>query len=410
MIDLAELRKNPEQFKQQILKKDPSYDIAALIKLDEEYRHLTLEIEALRKEKNDISKSFSGAITPELRQCSTHVGKQLKEKEQTLEVLEKQFNDFYLSCPNPMHASVPAGNKPENKEVRAFGKKATFDFVPKDHVTLGNDLGWFDFASAAKIAGSNFALYKGEAVRMMYALTRMMIQTNIKHGFDVMLPPYLANTKSLEASGQLPKFADGVYKIEDQDLYLIPTSEVSLLNYYRDMILPADQLPKRLTSWTSCFRREAGTYGAAERGLIRIHQFEKVELVSFTKPQDSYDELERMVACGEEILQKLGLHYRVMLLAAQDASFQSAKTYDLEVWMPGQGSYYEVSSASNCTAFQARRAKIRYREHTGEKTEYLHTLNASSLALPRLMVALMETYQKADGSIQLPKCLLDQGW
>ncbi len=410
MIDLTELRKNPEKFKQQILKKDPSYNIHQLIKLDIDYRQLSLQVEALRKEKNEISKSTSGPITVELRERSINLGKELKEKEQALEILKKEFDFLYASCPNPMHEDVPAGNKPENKEVRVFGSKPVFNFTPKDHVTLGNQLGWFDFPAATKIAGSNFALYKGEAVRIMYALTRMMIQTNIKHGFEVMLPPYLANSASLQASGQLPKFADGVYKIDNEDLYLIPTSEVSLLNYFRDTILEADQLPKRLTSWTSCFRREAGTYGSAERGLIRIHQFEKVELVSFTKPEDSYDELERMVACGEEILKNLGLHYRTMLLAAQDASFQSAKTYDIEVWMPGQNSYYEVSSASNCTDFQSRRAKIRYRQNAADKTEYVHTLNASSLALPRLMVALMETYQRDDGSIELPKCLLEQGW
>lgn len=410
MIDLTELRKNPEQFKQQIIKKDPSYDIASLIQIDAQHRQLLLEVEALRKEKNEISKSFSAPVSEQIRQRSIEIGKKLKEQEGELEVLEKKFTELYLSCPNPMFDDVPTGGKPENKEVRTFGEKPVFNFTPQDHVTLGNNLGWFDFQTAAKIAGSNFALYKGDAVRMMYALTRLMIKNNIKHGYQPMLPPYLANTKSLEASGQLPKFADGVYKIEGEDLYLIPTSEVSLLNFYRDSILEADQLPQRLTSWTSCFRKEAGTYGSAERGLIRIHQFEKVELVSFTKPQDSCDELERMVACGEDILKQLGLHYRIMLLAAQDASFQSAKTYDIEVWMPGQGSYYEVSSASNCTDFQARRAKIRYRQHAGGKTEYLHTLNASSLALPRLMVALMETYQKADGSIDLPECLLEQGW
>jgi len=278
----------------------------------------------------------------------------------------------------------------------------------KNHLALGNALGWFDFPTASKITGSNFALYKGKAVELMYALTRLMIRNNVKHGFEPMLPPYMVNTKSLEGSGQLPKFADGVYKIQDEDLYMIPTSEVSLLNYYRDTIFNQTELPRRLTSWTSCFRREAGTYGSAEKGLIRIHQFEKVELVSFTKPEESYQELERMLACAEDILQQLGLHYRVMLLAAQDSSFQSAKTYDLEVWMPGQKSYYEVSSLSNCTDFQSRRAKIRYRQAEG-KNEYVHTLNASSLALPRLMVALMETYQQPDGTITLPECI-NQGW
>ncbi|HSW75771.1 MAG TPA: serine--tRNA ligase [Candidatus Saccharimonadales bacterium] len=410
MIDLAELRKNPEQFKKEVLKKDPSYNISALISLDIQFRQLSLEVEALRKEKNDLAKNVHGAITPELREKSIEIGKQLKEKEQLLTQVEKDFSAAYISCPNIMHERVPVGGKLENKEVRAIGSKPTFNFTPKDHVTLGNDLGWFDFAAAAKIAGSNFALYKGDAVKLMYALTHLMLKNNVKHGFEPILPPYMANTKSLEANGQLPKFAEGVYKIEHEDLYLIPTSEVSLLNYYRDTIFEPDDLPKRLTSWTSCFRREAGGYGSAERGLIRIHQFEKVELVSFTKPENSYDELERMVACGEDILKQLGLHYRVMLLAAQDCSFQASMTYDLEVWMPGQGSYYEVSSASNCTDFQSRRAKIRYRDHAGGKTEYAHTLNASSLALPRLMVALMETYQQEDGSIKLPECLLQYGW
>lgn len=409
MIDLTALRKNPEQFKQDIAKKDPSYNISLLIDLDIEFRKLSVEVEQLRKEKNDLAKSVQGPISQDVRNRSIEIGKSLKEKEVLLVELEKKFTLHYLSCPNVMYNEVPHGNKPENKEVRNFGKKPTFDFEIKDHVTLGNALGWFDFPAATKIAGSNFALYKGDAVRLMYGLTHLMIKTNVKHGFELILPPYMANTKSLEGSGQLPKFADGVYKIEGEDLYMIPTAEVPLLNYYRDTIFESHDLPKRLTSWTGCFRREAGTYGSAERGLIRIHQFEKVELVSFTKPQDSQDELERMVACGEEILKALGLHYRIMLLAAQDSGIASAKTYDLEVWMPGQNSYYEVSSASNCTDYQARRAKVRYRADDG-KNEYLHTLNASSLALPRLMVALMETYQQKDGSIKLPDILMQQGW
>lgn len=409
MIDLAEMRKNPEQFKKEILKKDPSYDVDNLISLDAKFRQMSVEVEQLRKEKNELAKSFKGEITQETRNKSIAIGASLKEKETLLIDLEKHFLHHYLSCPNVMLPEVPEGNKPENKEVRTFGAKPHFTFAVKDHVTLGNDLGWFDFPTATKIAGSNFALYKGDAVRLMYALTNLMLKVNVKHGFEPVLPPYMANTKSLEGSGQLPKFADGVYKIENEDLYMIPTSEVSLLNYYRDHIFESGDLPKRLTSWTSCFRREAGTYGSAERGLIRIHQFEKVELVSFTKPDESSSELERMVACGEEILQTLGLHYRVMLLAAQDSGIASAKTYDLEVWMPGQNSYYEVSSASNCTQYQARRAQVRYKKADG-KNEYVHTLNASSLALPRLMVALMETYQQADGSIVLPKILMDQGW
>lgn len=410
MLDLTELRKDPERIKLEILKKEPSFDVNSLIRLDKQFRELSLQIESLRKEKNDLASQAKGGITPEIREKSIEVGKTLKQQENHVQEVEQEFTTLLLSCPNIVHEEVPNGGKENNTEVKAFGKKPSFDFEVKDHLQLGTDLGWFDFAGASKMTAGNFALYKGDGVRLLYSLTQLMIKNNVKHGFDPILPPYLVNTASLTASGQLPKFADGVYKLENEDLYLIPTSEVSLLNYYRDTIFNADELPKRLTSWTSCFRREAGNYGHAERGLIRIHQFEKVELVSVTKPENSADELDRMIACAEDILQQLGLHYRVMLLAAGDTSFQSYKTYDIEVWMPGQKSYYEVSSASNCVDFQSRRAKIRYRESEGAKTAYAHTLNASSLALPRLMVAILETYQQKDGSVVIPDCLKDQGW
>jgi len=410
MLDLTEFRKNPELLKAEILKKEPSFDVDALLSLDEQFRNIMIEVEALRKEKNDFAKQAKGGITTDIREKSVAIGKALKEKELVLQQVEADYNVMLLSCPNIVDAIVPKGNKESNQQVKIFGKKKEFSFEPKDHLQLATNLGWLDFAGATKMTGSNFALYKGDGVKVLYSLTQMMLKNNMAHGFEMMMPPYLVNTASMTASGNLPKFADGAYKIQDEDLYLIPTSEVCLLNYYRDSILNASELPKRLTSWTSCFRKEAGTYGNAERGLIRIHQFEKVELVSVTKPENSMDELERMLACAEKILQQLGLHYRVMLLAAQDTSFQSAKTYDLEVWMPGQKSYYEVSSLSNCADFQARRGKIRYREHDGAKTSYVHTLNASSLALPRLMVALLETYQQADGSVVLPDCLKEQGW
>lgn len=410
MLDLTEFRKNPTLLKAEILKKEPSFDVDALLFLDEQFRNLMLEVEALRKEKNDFAKQAKGGVTADIREQSIAIGKSLKEKEQRLQEVECDYNVLLLSCPNIVAATVPTGNKESNQQVKIVGKKKDFSFQVKDHVQLATDLGWVDFAGATKMTGSNFALYKGDGVKVLYSLTRMMLKNNMAHGFDIMMPPYLVNTQSMVTSGNLPKFAEGAYKVADEDLYLIPTSEVCLLNYYRDTIFNAAELPKRLTSWTSCFRREAGTYGHAERGLIRIHQFEKVELVSITKPEDSDEELERMLACAEAILQQLGLHYRVMLLAAQDTSFQSNKTYDLEVWMPGQKSYYEVSSLSNCTDFQARRGKIRYREHDGGKTSYVHTLNASSLALPRLMVALLETYQQEDGTVVLPDCLKEQGW
>lgn len=409
MIDLAALRHNEDDVIARILKKDPNFDIQALLSADKNFRAISLEIDSLREAKNKLADQAKTGFTDVIREQSVEIGKLLKNKEQEFKAAEATFKKLYESCPNPVQSDVPAGNKEANSVVREIGKKPVFDFEPQSHVELGNALGWFDFEAAARMTGSNFALYKGDAVKLLYSLTHLMLKNNIRYGFNPILPPYLVNTRSLEVAGQLPKFADGVYKVENEDLYLSPTSEVNLTNIYRDMILDRGQLPVRMTSWTSCFRREAGGYGSAERGLIRIHEFEKLELYSIVTPEESSDELDTMVAAAENILQMLGLHYRVSLLAAQDTSFQSVKTFDIEVWMPGQNAYYEVSSASNCHAFQARRGGIRYREHKGGKTVYAHTLNASSLALPRLMVALMETYQQADGSIELPDIIKKQG-
>ena len=409
MIDLSLLRKSPNEITEALKKKDPAFNVQKLKELDELFRKQSLEVESLRKQKNDLAVQAKSGITDEIRTQSIEVGKQLKALEEQLSDTEAQFKESYISCPNMMHEDVPAGNKESNKVVREIGSKPTFSFDVKNHVELGTRLGWLDFEGAVRMTGSNFALYRADAVKLLYSLTMLMMKNNIKHGFDPILPPYLVNQKSLEVVGQLPKFRDGVYKVENEDLYLTPTAEVNLTNLYRDHIFQEHEMPKRLTAWTSCFRREAGGYGNQERGLIRIHEFEKIELFSIVRPEESYDELERMIACGEDILKQLGLHYRVSLLAAQDSSFQSAKTYDIEVWMPGQKAYYEVSSASNCTDFQSRRGQIRYRNAAG-KTEFAHTLNASSLALPRLMVALMETYQQADGSIKLPEVITNLGW
>lgn len=409
MIDLALLRKDTQKVLQALYKKDPKFDGQQLVDLDIEFRKISLEVEDLRQQKNQIAEQAKSSFTEELREKSKIIGATLKEKEEILGRIEVEFKALHLACPNIMFDDVPAGGKEANTVVTMIGQQPKFSFEPKNHLDLGNALGWFDFAGAARMTGSNFALYKGDGVKLLYSLTMLMLKNNIRHGFTPILPPYLVNTKSMQVAGQLPKFADGVYKVMDEDLYLTPTSEVNLTNLYRDMILERSELPVRMTSWTSCFRREAGNYGNAERGLIRIHEFEKLELYSIVTPEESCDELDRMIACAEDILKQLGLHYRVSLLAAQDSSFQSAKTYDIEVWMPGQKAYYEVSSASNCTDFQARRGGIRYKEFTGGKTAYAHTLNASSLALPRLMVAIMETYQQADGSIALPQVILDQG-
>ncbi len=408
MIDLELLRRHPEETVALLKAKEPAYDGLLLLDLDSQVRALRTEVELLRCTKNELVDQAKGGITSEIREQSIAVGKDLKIKEQMLQEIEQKFRVLYLSCPNIPQPDLPLGGKEANKVVKQVGTKPTFNFPIKHHLELGNALGWFDFERAAVMTGSNFALYKGEVVKIIYALMMLMFKNNIKHGYQPVLPPYLVNETSLEVASNFPKFKDQVYAVPEDKLYLSPTSEVNLTNLYRQQILSPEQLPIRMTSWTSCFRREAGNYGSHERGLIRIHQFEKFELYTLCEPEDSSKELDRMVACAEEILKALGLHYRISLLAMQDCSFPSSKTYDIEVWLPGQNSYYEVSSCSNCTDFQARRGLMRYKKPGETKTELVHTLNASSLALPRLLAALMETYQQPDGTIELPAVLKEQ--
>jgi len=403
MIDLVLLRDHPEITVASLKRKDPSFDTDRLLSLDSQVRALRLDVENLRREKNELAGQGQSGVTPELRERSKKVGADIKEKTKKLQELEKDFKDLYLRCPNIINDEVPDGDKDSNVVAKEVGEKPSFSFSVKNHLELGERLGWLDFEAAALSTGTGFAMYRGDAVRLIYSLTMLMLKNNVEHGFEPVLPPYLVNEKSLEVASNFPKFKDQVYEVPEDNLFLTPTAEVNLSNVYRNRILLADQLPIRMTAWTSCFRREAGVYGAHERGLIRIHQFEKVELYTLCEPQYSYDELDRMIACAESILQKLGLHYRVSLLAAQDCSFPSAKTYDIEVWMPGQKAYYEVSSCSNCTDFQARRGSIRYKQRPEDKAKLVHTLNGSSLALPRLIVALMETYQQEDGSIAFPE-------
>ena len=405
MINLEQLREQPKKVLALLYEKDPAFDGQRLIELDQQLRSLRLEVEKLRSQKNELAMTARSGITDKIREQSKQIGSQLKEHEKNLETVELQFKELYLACPNLPLEGVPVGGKEKNEVIKVVGEKPTFDFPVQHHLDLLEKLGWIDFKTASKLAGSNFALYKKEAVSLLYALTQFILKHNRSHGFEAVLPPALINAQSLEVSGNFPKFKDQVYSIPEDQLYLSPTAEVALVNMYRDEILSQDELPIRMTAWTSCFRREAGTYGAHERGLIRLHQFEKVELLTLCAPTESEDELDRMIACAESILQKLDLHYRISLLATGDMSFQAAKTYDIEVWLPGQKAYYEVSSASNCTDFQARRGLIRYRKPNDKKTHLVYTLNASSLALPRLMVALFETYQQADGSFIVPDVL-----
>ncbi len=409
MIDRNQLRDDPERITERIRRKEPDFDVATLIELDKAMRKLQAEVEQLRQQKNELAKRGRGGVTPELREQSVAIGKQLKTKETEFDRVSLQFEQLYLACPNIPEDDVPVGGKEANQVIREHGKQPTFAFELRNHLELATAAGWLDFDAASKIAGSMFPLYKDDGVRLVYALTMFMLKHNIKHGFQPILPPFLANERSLTTAGNFPKFRDQQYEIPGDDLFLIPTAEVALANMYRENIFSVEQLPVRMTAWTSCFRREAGGYGASERGLIRMHQFEKVELFSICEPEHSAQELERMLACAEDILKQLGLHYRVSLLAAQDCSFQAAKTYDIEVWFPGQQEYSEVSSVSSCTDFQARRGAIRYRASKGGKPQLVHTLNGSSLALSRFMVALIETYQQADGSIAIPDVLKNEG-
>jgi seryl-tRNA synthetase len=405
MINLTLLREEPQRITQLIQKKDPSFDVARLIDLDVQVRELTQRVEELRAEKNELAQQGKQGVTPEIRERSIALGKELKEKEQALQDVSVRFKDLYLHCPNLLADDIPVGNKESNVVIKEVGQQPVFDFDPKNHVELGEALGWFDFAAASRMTASNFALYRGDVVKLMYALEMLMLQNNMAHGYQPVLPPFLINEQALEGASNFPRFKDQVFSVPGDGLYLTPTSEVNLANLYRDAILTDKELPIRMTSLTSCFRREAGGYGGTERGLIRIHQFEKVELFSITTPEQSAQEHERMLACAESILKKLDVHYRISLLAAQDCSFASAKTYDIEIWMPGQKEYKEVSSVSNCTDFQSRRCAIRYRDKAGARPQLVHTLNGSSLALPRLMVALIESGQRADGTIEFPDVL-----
>jgi seryl-tRNA synthetase len=405
MIDLVALRENTDTIRTLIAKKDPSYPVDKLLSLDCQSRELRTVIENLRQQKNMLAKQVHGPVTEEIRAASVALSTELAVKEVLFKEVQDEFQALYLSCPNVPMADLPEGGKEANKVVRTIGEKPVYNFPVKNHLELATAQGWLDFETAATIAGSGVPLYKKDAVSLLYGLTMLMLKNNKQHGFEPILPSVLVNERSLAASSHFPKFRDEVFAVPGDNLFLTPTAEVNLANLYRDKIVAAEELPIRMTAWTSCFRREGGGYGATERGLIRIRQFEKVELYSICKPEDSNQELEYMVSCAEQILKSLGLHYRVSLLAGQDCSFASAKTYDIEVWLPGQKAYYEVSSCSNCTDFQSRRGMIRYKTHAEDKAILTHTLNASSLALPRLMVALIETYQQEDGTIALPESI-----
>jgi seryl-tRNA synthetase len=361
---------------------------------------LTEEFQRLRKEKLDTSANL---------QEQKQLKEEISQAEKVAEEADARLRDILTGIPNLPHDSVPVGKSAEdNVEVRRWGSPPQFDFAPKPHWELGESLGILDLERAAKITGARFAVYWDLGAKLERALTNFMLDLHTReHGYTEVLPPYIVNAESLYGTGQLPKFEADLFKLphNGKNLYLIPTAEVPITNLYRDETLDSARLPVSLTAFTPCFRSEAGSYGKDVRGIIRQHQFQKVELVKFTKPAQSYDEHEKLTANAEQVLQKLGLHYRTVVLCTGDMGFSSAKTYDIEVWLPGQGLFREISSCSNCEAFQARRAGIRYRPEGAKKSEFVHTLNGSGLAVGRTWVAIVENYQQSDGSVKIPEAL-----
>jgi len=412
MLDIKLLRDSLDLVKQRIATRGTKIDWEGFSTLDRERREMLAALERLKEKKNQLSgeigklkKSGADASAPmrEIGELSKAIG----EREGPLAQAERRFEEFMLLIPNLPHDSVPAGSgAADNREVRRWGEIPRFDFTAKNHWDIGEELEILDFARAAKIAGARFALYRGQGALLERALIQFMLDLHTRErGYQEIIPPLLVNRQAMTGTGQLPKFEEELFHTADPDWFLIPTAEVPLTNIHREEILEREDLPIRYVAYTPCFRREAGSYGQDVRGLIRLHQFNKVELVKLSEPRTSYEELEKMVADAEEVLQRLKLPYRVVELCAGDLGFSAAKTYDLEIWLAGQGTYREISSCSNCEDFQARRAQIRYRPEKKGRTVYVHTLNGSGLAVGRTLVAVLENYQQKDGTVAVPEVL-----
>lgn len=411
MIDPKMIRDNIEVVNTGLAKRQASFDAGKLVDLDEKRRRLIQETEKLKSEKNTLSNEIaklrkSGADASEKIEYQRSLGRKIEETGQELKAAEEEWEQVLLVIPNMPDDSVPVGISDEdNKVVKTWGEKPSFDFEPKAHWDLGENLDILDFKRAAKITGSRFTLYKSQGALLERALINFMLDLHVReHGYIEVLPPFMVNRTSMTGTGQLPKFEEELFHLEGVDYFLIPTAEVPVTNIHADEILKEEELPIKYVAYTPCFRKEAGAHGKDTRGLTRQHQFNKVELVKFAHPDNSFDELERLLLDAEDVLKKLNIHYRVSALCTGDLGFSSAKTYDIEVWLPGQNIYREISSCSCFTDFQARRAKIRFRRQGG-KTELVHTLNGSGLAIGRTVMAVMENYQNADGTITIPEAL-----
>ncbi len=410
MLDIRVIREREADVRRALAARNSTADLDGILALDRDRRATVAEVEALKNRRNVVSKEIgalkkAGQDASQMQTDMRAVGDQIGAMDQKIREIEEKLAQALLFVPNMPHPDVPVGkDAADNKLVRQHGEPKTFDFAPKPHWEIGEKLGLFDFERAARMSGAGFPLFVGRGARLERALISFMLDMHTKeHGYTEIAPPFVCNSASMRGTGQLPKLAEEMYAVPLDDLYLIPTAEVPLTNLYREEII-RQPLPINLTAYTPCFRREAGAAGKMTRGLIRVHQFDKVEMVKFVEPETSYDELELLVKNAEDVLQRLGLTYRVLLLCTGDMSFSAAKCYDIELWAPGQNAWLEVSSCSNFEDFQARRAQIRYRNKDG-KTAFVHTLNGSGVALARLVVALIENGQQADGSVVLPEAL-----
>jgi len=412
VLDLRFVRRNLEIIATSLKKRGSDLNVNEFLQLDQRRREILAKVETLRAKRNRVTseipqkKHAHEDITSLLQEAKT-LSRQIEALDKELKEVERGIYDFLTNLPNIPHPSVPIGkDETENVVVKFWGEKPVFSFSPKPHWEIGEKLNILDFKRAAKISGSRFAVYRGGGAALERALINFMLDLHVQeHGYIEIFPPFLVNEKTMFGTGQLPKFKEDLFKIEGEDYYLIPTAEVPVTNLHQDEILQEAQLPIKYVAYSACFRAEAGSYGRDVRGIVRQHQFNKVELVEFTTPETSYQELEVLLNHAEEVLKRLGLHYRVVELCTGDLGFAAAKTYDIEVWFPGQGIYKEISSCSNFEDFQARRANIRYRCKGVKGTRLVHTLNASGLAIGRTVVAILETYQQPDGSVLIPPVL-----
>ncbi|UCB57321.1 MAG: serine--tRNA ligase [Candidatus Omnitrophota bacterium] len=417
MLDIKFIRENPKEVKKAIKDRGLKLDLDALLELDAQKRKLTTEMEELKCKKNLLSEQIAQMMVgqkvgaKDLVSDAKTLSQKIAQIKQKVEEVEPELSNMLLNVPNICHKSVPVGSGPRNnKIVRSWGKPLKPTFKLRNQLELAEHLGIIDFTRASKIAGSNFVLFMGQGARLERALYNFMLDLHTKkHGYTEVFPPFLVNRASMTGTGQLPKLEEDMYRLKDDDYFLVPTAEVPVTNIHRNEVFKEEELPKYYTAYTACFRREAGSYGKDTRGLTRVHQFDKVELVKFVKPEGSFEELESLLKDAEEVLQLLEIPYRVVILCTGEVSFAAAKCYDLEAWAPASNMWLEVSSCSNFTDFQARRANIKYRRTTtGEqrKTEYVHTLNGSGVALARTLIALLENHQKSDGSVSIPKALV----